>query len=429
MDQKQRLLQKCLLLIEEKLGWGTSRSWHNDMFIELSERIQQQTKVLLSPVTLKRVWGRIDYKSAPSITTLNTLAQFAGFQNWRDFKGKNSVKRPGRISRRVSANLGVIVLSASIMTIIFISFYSLRSPNTPAQPIDPSDLVFKSRPVTLGLPNSVVFDLDLGSITSDSIFIQQYWDPTKTIELMPGQKQATGQYYYPGYFRAKLLVDGEELKQHDLFIKTDGWLATLDYKPVPKYIEKEKISHNKLSFSSEILNEIASSGDPLRSTFHLVDDFKEISGDNFILWTTMRNTYREKWAVCQLAALMVLGTKGALVIRLGIPGCASELSVMMNDTYLNGKEHDLSGLSLDLSRPRDIEMRVRNKALKVLFEGKEHFSGSYANSIGRIVGLRYQFLGAGEVTRIRLDDILSNETIIQTDSSQNIIIIKDLVRP
>nr|WP_299173333.1 hypothetical protein [uncultured Allomuricauda sp.] len=411
MYSEYSLVKNCLSLIEKKLGWGSSDSWHNDMFFELSERIQQETKVLLSSVTLKRVWGRVDYQSAPSITTLNALSQFAGFENWRDFKSKGVTKKKSRISNMIRPNLGVIMLSASVMTIIFISFFSLKGPVENGTSVDLSKIVFESRPIAKGLPNSVVFNLDLEGIKSDSIHIQQYWDPTKTISLKPGQQQATGQYYFPGYFRAKLLVDGSPIKQHDLFIKTEGWLGTLDYRPIPKYIPSSKIHNGKVSFSSEVITEIASMEEPFSSTFHMVKDFEPISGDNFELRSTIKNTYRDKWAVCQKAYIIVLGTKGAMVVSFSIPGCISESYVMLNDIYFNGKEHDLSGLGVDLSQEKDINLEVRNKNLSVFIGDQLAFSGSYNEDMGRIAGVRYRFLGAGEVSLSKLNDS-SGETII-----------------
>ena len=83
---KQKTIADCLKAIESKLNWGDSADWHNDVFIELSELIHTKTKVLLSPTTLKRVWGRVQYTSSPSISTLNALAQFLEFENWRDFQ-------------------------------------------------------------------------------------------------------------------------------------------------------------------------------------------------------------------------------------------------------------------------------------------------------------------------------------------------------
>ncbi|WP_435625730.1 hypothetical protein [Flagellimonas sp.] len=418
MNKEEFYIQHCIQHIEGKLGWGPSYAWHNDMFVELSERIQQETKILLSPVTLKRVWGKIAYKSAPSITTLNTLAQFAGFENWRDLKGSIPKKRSFRTRKKIESNLGVIVLSASIMTLVFISLYSLRSVPIQNEPIDPSRILFQSKPITQGLPNTVVFDVDFDGIESDSIHIQQYWDPTKTISLTKGQKQATGQYYFPGYFRAKLLVEGEIIKEHDLFIKTDGWLGTIDYGPIPKYYESLKVFGKKLAFPEGAINEITSSEKPLTSTYHMVKAFDSISGDNFELRSILKNTYNDVWAVCQKTSIIVLGTKGAMVVTLGIPGCASELWVMMNDNFLHGKEHDLSGLGLDLSEEKEIKLTVVKKELKVTTGDEILFQGDYSESLGRIAGVRYRFFGAGEVHQSMLSD-LEGKTIVDFIQSEN----------
>jgi hypothetical protein len=50
---------------ETETGWGDSRGWTNQDFINLSERIHQRTGVSLSHVTLKRIWGKVKYDSLP----------------------------------------------------------------------------------------------------------------------------------------------------------------------------------------------------------------------------------------------------------------------------------------------------------------------------------------------------------------------------
>ncbi len=399
-----KFVQSCLKVIEEKLGWGASSSWHNDVFIELSEEIQKKTQILLSPTTLKRVWGRVNYKSAPSTTTLNTLAKFAGYQNWRDFKSRQPSRKSFPLTKKIGANLGVIMLSASVMTIVFLSFYSLKGTGSALEKLDTSSIPFSSRPLVSGLPNSVVFDFDLSNIPSDSIHIQQYWDVTKTIKLHKGQQQATGQYYYPGYFRAKLVADGTILKEHDLFIKSDGWLGTLDYEPIPKYFSHPINEENQLSFSEEILEEIKSNEEPLVSAFHLIKDFGAVSGDDFVLSTTIQNVYADKWAVCQGMSLVIIGTKSAFVIPFAIPGCASEMGVMLSDSFLSGKEHDLSSLTTDFSTPKNLQLIVKDNSVNVYIEGTKVFSRDYQKLIGRFAGVRYRFFGAGEVLDLKISD-------------------------
>jgi len=399
------LLQKCLRQIEKRLGWGPSKEWHNEVFNELSEAIHQQVDVMLSPTTLKRVWGRVSYKSRPSISTLNALAQFAGYENWRAFKNQGQIakREAAKPEKKSMSSRGIVLTSAAFMTIVFISIYSMIGSDS-AAPIakDYSQVQFSSRPIAKGLPNSVVFDLNLADITSESIYIQQYWDPNKTIKVNAGQQQATGIYYRPGYFRAKLLVDGQIIREHDLFIKSHGWMATLDYKPVPKYIYDVRQDKPFLSLPVSIINEIKASSTPLKSGYHYVDELGDISADHFTLDTRFRSIYNDKWAVCQSTQIVILGTTGAMVIPFSIPGCVSDIGLMLNDIYLDGKEHDLSAFGTDLSDYKRVKIHVQDKRVKVYIDQEEVYTGRYQEAVGQLVGIRYRFLGAGEVASLKI---------------------------
>lgn len=414
------IVRKCLLQIEEKLGWGSSKSWHSDVFIELSEIVLNRTGVQLSPTTLKRVWGKIEYNSAPSISTLNALSQFAGYENWRDFKLKLNVKRPSWIERKITPNLGVIMTSAAIMTVVFVSLYSMIGAKDLNLNEDYSKITFSSHVLTNDLPNSVVFDFDLNGIKSENLFIQQFWDKTKTIKLKEDQQQATGIYYFPGYFRSKLLIDGEIIKEHDLFIPTNGWVGTVDYDPIPKYIDEKQLFSSGLSLPKSIVEEVQENNEPLRTTFHWVKDYGEVSGDDLVITSSVQNTISEKWAVCQDLRIVVLGSEGALIIPFSLPGCVSNLGLMLNEVSYRGKEHDLSAFGVDLSEEKAIEIRIKEKQVSVSIEAKEVYTGQYKESIGNFVGIRYRFLGSGAVHRIKLTDTSEEIELINEEFSSKL---------
>jgi ketosteroid isomerase-like protein len=84
------LIEKTIELFESNTGWGDSDEWSNQDFVILSEKIQERTGVALSHVTLKRIWGKVKYDSLPNIHTLDTLVQFLGYENWREFKSENA---------------------------------------------------------------------------------------------------------------------------------------------------------------------------------------------------------------------------------------------------------------------------------------------------------------------------------------------------
>jgi hypothetical protein len=89
MNTSEFLIEKTIKLYESSTGWGDSDEWTNQDFVILSEKIQERTGEALSHVTLKRVWGKVKYDSLPNTHTLDTLVQFLGYENWRDFKSQN----------------------------------------------------------------------------------------------------------------------------------------------------------------------------------------------------------------------------------------------------------------------------------------------------------------------------------------------------
>lgn len=88
MDQS--LILQIKRQYEEKTGWGDSDQWRNRDFLELSEMIFDHTGIALSHVTLKRIWGKVRYESLPHTSTLNTIVQFLGYWNWREFRVRNA---------------------------------------------------------------------------------------------------------------------------------------------------------------------------------------------------------------------------------------------------------------------------------------------------------------------------------------------------
>lgn len=51
----------------------------------LTEQIYGQTREVISPTTLKRLWGYLSEEVIPHRSTLSILAHFAGYASWDDF--------------------------------------------------------------------------------------------------------------------------------------------------------------------------------------------------------------------------------------------------------------------------------------------------------------------------------------------------------
>ncbi|MDE6717315.1 MAG: hypothetical protein K2J70_03895 [Muribaculaceae bacterium] len=70
-------------------------------FEELAERIYNHTGKILSPTTLKRIWGYIDEPLSTRRSTLDILARFCGWKDYTDFeKGNIPEAESGKIGTK-----------------------------------------------------------------------------------------------------------------------------------------------------------------------------------------------------------------------------------------------------------------------------------------------------------------------------------------
>lgn len=408
MNHDTEYLQLCMKLVEQKLNWRPAGEWRNYEFTELSEKILATTGVNLSATTLKRIFGKLKYASLPSSATLNALAVFLGYGSWMDFKSKQplnkqEVEKKAAVRKKFPLQLKVWPIVAAAAVIIVILAFTFLSGKSVRPLVNEKEIVFTSKSLANGLPNSVVFNVDLKGNTPGKIVIQQSWDSTRTVILQQRQKEATGIYYLPGYFRAKLILDGKIIKEHDLFIPSDNWMATIDHQPIPTYIKKEDLFvKDEMGVSEKVLKEIKAITKPTWLTYHLVKPFGGLQSDNFTLESSIKNTFAEGPAVCKTAKIFVLCSKGAFIIPFTIPGCISDINLKASDHYLDGNSNDLSSFSADLSDWTNVKVEVKNRVMKVFLNNKLVRQETYKADAGEVVGLRFSFLGAGAAKNIKL---------------------------
>jgi hypothetical protein len=398
-------LDRCCLLIEKKLNWRPSSEWRNYEFTALSEAILDTTGVNLSTTTLKRVFGKLKYDSLPSSVTLNALASYVGFASWMDFKSNagRTVTVSIPLTKEKSSQSTRYWLVGIVGAVICALPFIFLSGSSSASVTDANAIIFTSKPLAAGLPNSVVFNVDLKENSAENIIIQQSWDSTKTIRVQKGQREATGIYYYPGFFSARLILDGKTVKQHPLFIKAERWMATIDHQPIPTYLKRGELTFDdQIGISEPVMASIRKLQTPTYLTYHLVRPFVDTHSDHFQLQATIKHIYSEGPAVCQTAKVFVLCSDGAFIIPFTIPGCVSDVNLKLNDNYLPGKSNDLSSFGADLSDWSDFKLVVENRRAKIFLGDKLIHESAYKKDAGDVVGIRFSFLGAGEVKNIKL---------------------------
>jgi len=429
-------LDKCKQLIEQSLNWGASAQWTNEDFENLSDEIEEKTQVRLSVSTLKRIWGRVKYDSSPTAATLNALAKFIGYENWRQFIQKNKPEQavdelteatpapvaevitqpvikpvdviaptqpaaqPKRLwnVRRVllaSAFGAAVILSLSLVTI-----FRAKKANVDKNAV----VVFESKKTSDDLPNSVVFNYDASNFHSDSVYIQQSWDASRRQKIPGDGRQITSIYYYPGYFISKLVVDGEIKKETPVYIQTKGWKGIIKQAPVPVYLTNNEcktaggmgITTPTLTgkINTPVFNNVW-------TEFVNMRPFDADSTD-FTFETTLRNTATVEQALCRNINILLLSKGGAIILPLCDKGCISNIGILMGMDYIDGKTHDLSGFGCDMRQWQHLALTVKNGRFIVTLNNNEVLNVAQPKPINGIVGIRYEFEGTGEVKDVKL---------------------------
>jgi len=424
---QEAAIGRCRSLIEDSLGWGDAASWTNEDFATLSERLFETTGVRLSVSTLKRVWGKVKYDSSPTLATLNTLARYAGFEGWRDFLQRASAppalqeepmpepapvpiaappaaeapKPIPKVARR-SYTTRIIVISVTIVAVV--SLLSARLIHHGSTVIGPPR--FEARRISEQLPNSVVFDYDATSFHPHSVMIQQSWDPTRRESVAPDGKQHTSLYFKPGYFRAKLVVDNEIKMQTDVFVPSGGWKGIVDKGAIPVYLKAGEIRQDSgsLGVTSATLREKLGTGVFSGNwvDFCNIRQFPGITGEQFTLEATVRNTSTVEECLCRKVQIIVLGKVSAIVIPLCDKGCISDIGLFPGSKGISGKDHDLSAFGCDFSQWQRLRCTVDHGHFGIQLNGKTIFEQEKVPSIGDIVGVRVDFEGTGMIRQLDL---------------------------
>ena len=436
MIKNEDALENCLQLIEQKLNWGGSSNWSSYDFGKLSDIIQDKTGVMLSVTTLKRLWGKLKYDNLPSITTLNTLARFLDFKDWREFGQRqiaasadvdaannsssnsantyagsssntsaNNVLQTGRITR--PGKLGSIrkyLLLLIAGCIIIAAIYTLTGMSRKTA-VNPDQFEFSANKIIgEGVPNSVIFSYDASASKSDSVYIVQTWDISRKTLVPRDRTEHSAIYYYPGFFRTKLIVDGTVVKTHVLQITSNGWLCLAEQQPEPVYFRKDQyIKEDRIEVDSNALKafNLSLHPKPPKIRFFNQSDMGALMNDNFVFETTLKNEFHEGAGACQNVQVLIQCKDDIIIIPLAAKACVGDLRLYAAGIEAYSKHADLSKFGCDLTQWSTLKVETINRHMIFYVNGVKAYELDFPNPPTGIVGVQYRFNGLGAVKDTR----------------------------
>jgi hypothetical protein len=426
---EHELVKLCMAELCAKAGFPYPDQLVQRHLMALCDTIETNTGVLISLSTVKRLLNG-QFSRLPQTATLDAIALTAGYRNWWDFTqakaaltptethtgistiaipadspGHPDIQNPARPARFkipgkirfLMAAIGLILVSVAALAI----FMSHKPGPTNI------DKAHFSATKTTGndIPNTVVFNYNVDSVTADSFFIQQSWDINRRVRVYKHNYTLTDIYYEPGYHTAKLFADDRIIKTIPISIPTDRWLYfAKENKPgsIPKYISPSKKDSGLVNLSPADL--VNNKIDITRSNSFISVWFPsniEYSSDNFTMKCRVRIRPGNNEA-CPMLMCEVFCQSYFMYFKSTLKGCTSELTAQFGDSELSGRSVDLSGLGADLHEWQDMEFSVRDKKVTISINSKIAFTSSYTKSAGRVTGLGLISNGLYEVQSVDL---------------------------
>lgn len=408
-------LSDILKQIETSFDRGASGTWTTYDFEKLSDAIYDRTQVRLSVTTLKRIYGRLKYDSAPTLSTLNALAQFAGYADWQDFKNQlnrpvagevigtpavqNAITAPG-VPKRRSKQL--IVTLAGLLVLVAGVLVFFLSAGTRSVSYDPAQFEFSANKIiSEGVPNSVIFHYT-ANVKPDSLFIVQTWDISRKTLVPADKHEHSAIYYYPGYFRAKLIADGQVVKTHNLQITSGGWLCLLEEEPVPVYLKKEQCVQNGIVEVNEAMLAPHRRAVAMpRVRMFNQGDLGDLMNDNFTFETMVKNNFDDGSNTCHNAQVLIQCKNDIIIIPLAAKPCVGDLALYFCGWRAESRSADLSGFGCDLTQWTSLRVESVNKVVTIYVDNKKAYTFTFPNKPTGIVGVQYRFNGAAAVKQTK----------------------------
>ena len=238
---------------------------------------------------------------------------------------------PGANWRPYLLSIGATVL-ALLVLLVYQSFAPASAPEKAPSVVDlnPEDFHLSFRPVTTGVPNSVVFNYDASHSPTENVFLQQNWDRRRREKLDRYGQTHTSIYYLPGYFSAKLVVEDQIVQERELYIRSEEWIAAVKQDPVPVYLPLVEVQRDgRLAITAAQLTDLGLDLQPEPPTTVLtnVGQLEGLWSNDFTFQTRLRHDYATGAAACQHARILLL-------LKNSVVGISSEIILRVSEFWI-----------------------------------------------------------------------------------------------
>jgi hypothetical protein len=401
---KRPNIKEIIACCEARYGSGNSENWKHSDFIGLQREIFRQTKVNISPSTLKRIFGKVsvDDDYIPQQATLEALASYGGYSVVTDQAHDTSHFSEGKVLetkvKRYSKSR-LAVLGIAIIVTILISVWLIRSGHGATGTIHLTAMEGV-------LPSSAFFELDVPE-TKDSVFID-FGDKSSLALVKHEQREISHNYLIPGVFDVRMFTRNRKLSATKVSVKSNKWigLGFRRQRELPEHyyaFPADRIGPDSLFHISN--TELKKLGiDTTGSLFTRLSNYTDVgqSADSFVFETSFKNNVKTKGIYCHATQVKIAGLNGMIRFRFVNQGCSAQANIVMGEQRFEGSMANLSALVLNLDAWNTVKVVNNKQRLSLYVNGKLSFEGKYDKSLGEVKGLFVEFEGNGFVKTCNL---------------------------
>lgn len=410
--ENQKYLEICRDLIEKKINRGSYKNWTNGDYEKLSELISEEVKEYISSSSLKRLFGKVNYVSEPSLSTLNILAKYVGYKDWYDLINKFAFDNDKSISvksTKLRRSQTTIFILLSLLILFIGAFVLFRFKKDPT-----IDLNIKYKMVKKTAPSNVVFEYNISKISEDSITID-FKDHfasngrSNIKKLIKDHHTITHTYLVSGIYHPVIFLNNKPVDTLTVCIYSDGWEYIIArYFPTSK--EFFPVSSNSVIRKNGLLSIPAT--EIYKYTKDTVSDywvkyryFKNFNVNSDSMKFKVRSKVTSSFKNnCNEIDIWILGTSDNIIFKVFNPGCGGAYSkVQLGAKVLDGDYTDLSAFGHSLSQWRDISLDVVNKKAVINIDGKAIYEGMIEGGLGKLTGFVLHTKGSAEFDYVSLE--------------------------
>lgn len=194
------------------------------------------------------------------------------------------------------------------------------------------------------------------------------------------------------------MIGKEIIKEHDIQIKTDGWLGVVeaDWGIEPLYFKPSDILKTSVvEIDKPVLGKYNVPLYPTPPKIRLFNqkDLKGIMTDNFSFETELKTSPSESSNACQNVTVLLHAKNDIMIVNLTNKGCVGDISLAAFGYYVESKTADLSGFGCTPSDWTKLKIECKRGDMTIFVNNKVAYIAKITNAPTEIVGVQYRFNG------------------------------------